>query len=139
MAYTITVTDVNNTADLNTSDENIRCIIDLIDLADECLDLNQVPLEAQKLAKIYAVLHMIQMQQGGGVRSESDMDGESVTFARSFSKQGLGGSPFGQLLSNMQGYSCIARVIDRPRRSFNTVNAEDVRIERSVLVPRRFR
>ena len=38
MAYTITVDDVRDVLDTGASDTNIRCLIDVVDLADECLD-----------------------------------------------------------------------------------------------------
>lgn len=123
MAVTITPSDVNDFYPSGASDAVINALIAFIDQADACLDAAGISDETQKLIKIYAVCHMLTMQGGGGVKSESDMDGESVTFGNAFDKQGLAGSPWGSMLGSMEGYSCIAALIDKPRRSSGIVNA----------------
>ncbi len=81
MAYTITIEDVKNIYFGSAGDAAIQMVIDFVDLADDCLDSSGSPDAAQRLLKIYACAHMLTVQDGGGVSSESDMDGESVTFA----------------------------------------------------------
>lgn len=123
MAVTITASDVNDFYPSGASDAVINSLIAFIDQADTCLDANDIADETQKLLKIYAVCHMLTMQSGGGVKSETDMDGESVTFANAFDKEGLLGSPWGSMLRSMPGYSCIAALIDLPKRSVAILNA----------------
>jgi len=122
MAYILTIEEVKSVYMGAASDAAIQSVIDFVALADDCLDSNSIPDAAQKLLKTYAVAHMLTVQDGGGVRSESDMDGESVTFANAFNKAGLGMSQYGALIGGMNGYSCIAAIMDKPRRSFNVVN-----------------
>lgn len=124
MAVVITAAEVNDFYPSGASDAVINSLIAFIDQADACLDASGISDETQKLVKIYAVCHMLTMQSGGGVKSESDMDGESVTFASTFDKQGLAGSPWGSMLGSMDGYSCIAAIIDKPRRSSAILNAD---------------
>ncbi len=123
MAITITPSDINDFYPSGASDAVINSLIAFIDQADACLDANGVSDDTQKLVKIYAVCHMLTMQGGGGVKSESDMDRESVTFGNAFDKNGLAGSPWGSMLGSMDGYSCIAALIDKPRRSSGILNA----------------
>lgn len=122
MAVIITVTEVREICATNASDTAIQILIDFVDQADDCLDLNQVPEETQRVLKLYTVCHMLTMQDGGSVKSERDMDGESVTFGKAFDKDGLGATSYGSLIQSMPGYSCIAALIDKPRRYFNVVN-----------------
>lgn len=124
MAVTITPGDVNDFYPSGASDAVINALIAFIDQANACLDANGIPDETQKLLKIYAVCHMLTMQYGGGVKSERDMDGESVTFSNAFDKEGLLGSPWGSMIASMPGYSCIAALIDKPRRSAAILNAD---------------
>jgi hypothetical protein len=123
MAITITPSDINDFYPSGASDAVINSLIAFIDQADTCLDASGVSDDTQKLVKIYAVCHMLTMQSGGGVKSESDMDGESVTFGNAFDKNGLAGSAWGSMLGSMDGYSCIAGLIDKPRRSSGILNA----------------
>ena len=122
MAYTITIEDVKNIYFGSAGDAAIQMVIDFVDLADDCLDSSGSPDAAQRLLKIYACAHMLTVQDGGGVSSESDMDGESVTFANVFNKAGLGMSQYGAMIKGMDGYSCIAAIMDNPSRSFHVVN-----------------
>lgn len=122
MAYILTVSDVKTAYIGGASDAAIQNVIDFVALADECLDLNNVDQVVQRLLKTYAVSHMLSVQDGGAVRSESDMDGESVTFANVFNRAGLGMSQYGALIGGMDGYKCIAAIMDKPRRSFKVVN-----------------
>ena len=122
MAFIITTTDIRSNCPTSLADPAIQALIDFVSQADTCLDSSVIPDPTQRLLKVYAVCHMLTMQSGGGVKSESDMDGESVTFANVFSKAGLGGSHYGSLLSMMPGYSCIAALLDNARRSFKVVN-----------------
>jgi hypothetical protein len=124
MAVTITPADVNDFYPSGASDEVINALIVFVDQADACLDSSSIPAVTQKLVKVYAVCHMLTMQSGGGVKSESDMDGESVTFAQAFSGQGLLGSPWGAMLRVMPGYECISGLIDKPARSSAILNAD---------------
>lgn len=122
MAEIITVDDVKDYCSTTLSDTAISDLIAFISQADACLDLNNIPAISQRMVKLYAVCHMVLMQQGGGVKSESDMNGESVTFAQAFDKSGLMGTNYGSLIVTMPGYECISSLLDKPRRNFNVVN-----------------
>lgn len=124
MAHVITISDVQTVYQGGAGSSAIQSVIDFVDLADACLDSSGVEDAAQRLIKIYAACHMLTVQDGGGVTSESDMDGESVSFANVFNKAGLGMSQYGALIGGMSGYNCIAAIMDKPRRSFKVVNYE---------------
>lgn len=123
MAAVITAADVNDFYPSGASDAVINSLIAFIDQADTCLDSSGISSDTQKLVKIYAVCHMLTMQFGGGVKSESDMDGESVTFGNAFDKEGLLSTAWGSMLRSMDGYSCIAALIDKPKRTSAILNA----------------
>ena len=82
MAITITKTDVVNICPeaASVSDGAIQMYIDLVSQADACLDSSSVPDAVQLFLKTSAVCHFISRASGGVVKSESDMDGASVTF-----------------------------------------------------------
>ena len=74
MAATITPQDVKDFYPNGLPDSVIQRYIDVLAQADACLDANNVSEPQQALVKLYAIASLITMQQGGGVKSESDMD-----------------------------------------------------------------
>jgi len=110
MAEIITVTDVNDFCEESTalSDSAVQVYIDMVDQADECLDLNLVSAAVQRFLKLNAVCHYITKGSGGQVRSESDMDGASVTFETyKTDGYGLASTSFGQNILST-GNQCFA-------------------------------
>lgn len=118
MAATITIADVRGFYPNSLPDSLVQIYIDTVAQADACLDSNGISEPQQKLVKLYAVAHLITMQTGGAVKSEGDMDGESVTF-----KESRGDSTFIDQLRGMSGYKCLQPFIDKPRRYAAILNA----------------
>jgi hypothetical protein len=111
MAAIITIQDVQDFYPNTLSNNMISRLIDFVSAADTCLDANAVPEAAQELLKLLAVAHLLSVQSGGDVKSETDMDGASVTFRDIKSS-----SPFIDQLRSMPGYSCIQSLVDKPKR-----------------------
>lgn len=111
MPATITIQDVKDFYPNELPDSVITRYIGLLAQADTCLDKNSVPEVSQELLKLTAIAHLLTVQQGGGVKSEQDMDGASVTF-----KGTKGASPHIEQLRSMQGYSCVQGLVDKPKR-----------------------
>lgn len=118
MAATITTQDVKEFYPNGFPDSVIQRYIDVLAQADACLDANNVSEPQQALVKLYAVAHMMSMQLGGGVKSERDMDGESVTF-----KDSKYSSSFIEQLRGMEGYTCVQPYVDKPKRYSASINA----------------
>lgn len=106
----ITPSDVKEVISTNLPDSVISGFIAFVDQADSCLDNNGVSDELQKSLKIYAVAHMIELQQGGSVKSETDMDGEGVTYTNEFKGSGLSSTSYGNLVQQMDTYGCVTRL-----------------------------
>jgi len=111
MAAIITIQDVRDFFPTSAPDSVVNRYIALMAQADTCLDANNVPEVSQELLKLTAIAHLLTVQQGGGVKSETDMDGASVTF-----RDSKGQSPYIEQLRSMQGYSCVQSIIDKPKR-----------------------
>jgi len=74
MAVVITVADVKNGYPTTVPDDEIQMLINIVDIADACLDGAGIPDDTQKALKIYAVRHMLQMQANAGkgaIRSQT--------------------------------------------------------------------
>jgi hypothetical protein len=124
MAFPITVTDVENMCPAASSvDETVvQMYIDLVDQVDACLDSSNAPDSIQKFLKTSAVCHYICRSQGGTVKSETDMDGASVTFETyKVDGYGLSSTSFGQNILSSGYQSCFAFMDASPSRFITAV------------------
>jgi hypothetical protein len=119
MATFITVTDVKDfcAEAASLSDSAIQIYIDMVDQANECLDLTLVVAAVQKFLKLNAVCHYITQAGGGQVKSERDMDGASVTF-ETYQREGYGlvSTTFGQNILNSGNSGCFGFMNAKPSR-----------------------
>lgn len=113
MAAIITIQDVKDFAPTSVPDSVINRYIALLATADQCLDEKGVPQPSQELVKLYAIAHMLTMQQGGGVKSETDMDGASVTFA---GMSQSGETSYLEQLKSLDGYGCVKAIVNNSRQ-----------------------
>ena len=119
MAAYITITDINNICPESTTVSNsaLQLYIDRVGQADACLDSNQVPEVEQKFLKLSAVCHMLMRSTGGAIKSESDMDGASVTFdSYKVDGYGLASTTFGQNILSSQYKTCFNFMDEMPNR-----------------------
>ncbi len=120
MAFPITVEDIKTFCpeSATVSDAMIQMYIDYIDeMANNCLDGRNAPDSVQIFMKTNAVCHLISRGQGGQVKSESDMDGASVTFETYRSAgYGLASTVFGQNILNGGFRACFGELDQRPNR-----------------------
>lgn len=124
MAFPITVTDVENMcpAAASVHESTIQSYIDVADQVDACLDGANVPDALQKFLKTSAVCHYITRSQGGTVKSESDMDGASVTFETyKVDGYGLSSTTFGQNILSSGYQSCFSFMDATPSRFITAV------------------
>tara|TARA_R110000822_G_C14882201_1_gene446681 strand:+ start:99 stop:476 length:378 start_codon:yes stop_codon:yes gene_type:complete len=122
MAIVISVADIKDfcAEAASLSDATIQIYIDMVNQADECLDLNLIITAVQKFLKLNAVCHYITKAGGGQVKSERDMDGASVSFETYVTEgYGLASTSFGQAVL-ATGNTCFAFMDARPSR-FMTV------------------
>lgn len=111
MTSPITVQDVKDFYPNSLPDSVILRYINMFAQADQCMDDNGIDTFSQEIVKLTAIAHMLSIQQGGTVVSETDMDGASVRF-----KESKGSTQYIDQLRSLPGYSCISRFIDKPRR-----------------------
>ena len=120
MAFPITITDIENLCPTAAAvnDATIEMYIDLVsENVDACLDGANVPDTVQKFLKSSAVCHYIARSQGGTVKSESDMDGASITFdTYKVDGYGLSSTTFGQNILSSGYQSCFAFMDAQPNR-----------------------
>lgn len=119
MAATITVSDVKSGYPTTVSDAEIELLIEVVDGADACLDGAAVPESKQKILKIYAVRHMLQLQANGGkgsVRSHSAPSGASQSFSSWQQGTGVESTQFGSLLKQLDTSGCIVGLIENGQR-----------------------
>lgn len=124
MAFPITVTDVRDLCPqaAGVSDSKIQVYIDLVNQVDACLDGGSVPDSVQKFLKTSAVCHYLVRGMGGTVKSESDMDGASVTFdTYKVGGYGLSSTTFGQDILSSGYQSCFAFMDAQPNRFITAV------------------
>lgn len=114
MAVVITVEDVKNGFETTVADDEIELLIEVVDAADACLDGASVPDSKQKILKIYAVRHMLQMQSNGGkgtVTSERAPNGASRSYAN-WSGKGVEATTFGSLLKQIDSSGCMVAILE---------------------------
>lgn len=124
MAYTLTTTEVKAFCqEANALDDSvIQVYIDMVAQADTCLDINSVPDAVQKFLKLNAVCHYLSRSQGGVVKSESDMDGASVSFdTYKVDGYGLASTTFGQNVLSSGYQSCFAFMDAVPNRFITAI------------------
>ena len=124
MAFTVTITDVENLcpAAASVADDTIQMYIDVVAQADACLDGASVPDTVQKFLKTSAVCHYIARSQGGTVKSESDMDGASISFdTYKVDGYGLSSTTFGQNVLSSGYQSCFTFMEAMPNRFITAV------------------
>lgn len=124
MAEAITVSDVNEfcPASKGVADNVVNLYISLSDQADDCLDAKNTPADIQKLLKLSLVCHMLTRKSGGQVKSQSDFDGASVSFAvYEADGYGLASTTYGQgILSTGYG-DCFGFANKQPSQFIRSV------------------
>lgn len=110
MAVTITLEDAKSFG-VTAPDVIIDAWIELLSDADECLDKNKVPENAQRLLKLYAIGHMGTLNEGGQIRSQSAPSGASRSFAVP-TGQGINSTTHGATLKSLDRYGCITRLLE---------------------------
>lgn len=120
MAVTITISDVKGfcpAADL-TDDCTIQLYIDASNVADECLDNNNVPNAFQRLLKLQAVCHQMTKASGvGQVKSQTDFEGASISYETyKIEGYGLESTTFGQAIKSSPWASCFGFLDTRSSR-----------------------
>ena len=119
MAIVISVADIKDfcAEAASLSDATIQIYIDMVNQADECLDLNLIITAVQKFLKLNAVCHYIAKAGGGQVKSERDMDGASVSFETYVTEgYGLVSTTFGQNILNSGNSTCFGFMDAKPSR-----------------------
>lgn len=109
--YSINALDVTSGFQAGASDEDVTFSIALMDGANACLEKNNVPESSGKALKIYGARHILTMQAGGGVRSESAPSGASRTYAD------VGASSYGKLLIQADRWGCVTGLLENDRRT----------------------
>jgi len=114
MSVVITVADVKNGYPTTVPDDEIQMLIDVVDLADPCLDAAAVPDAKQKVLKIYGVRHMLAMQANGGkgtVTSQHAPSGASQSFS-AWKGQGVTATPYGSMLKQLDVTGCVVGLLE---------------------------
>ena len=101
MPYEITSADIEAGGDF-------ADLIAWADTADACMTAKGVPAALGKTLKIYLVKHVLQLERGGSVSSETAVSGASRSFA---TVSGLQGTSYGKLLSQMDKAGCVLALI----------------------------
>lgn len=111
MAKVILVSNVNTfcPATESMSPQAIQVYIDMVSEADACLDASGVSLPMQQFLKLNAVCHYAMKSLGGNIKSETDMDGASVSFdTYKADGYGLESTTFGQAIKSSPHSDCFA-------------------------------
>jgi hypothetical protein len=116
MPTSITTYDVREVYNTELSDTVIAMYIGVLSSADPCLDALGLESIQIKVLKSLTVAHLIVINESGQVRSESDMDGASVTYDIKNVGEGFSETSYGRLVQGMPGYECIQALFDKPRR-----------------------
>ena len=98
------------------SDYAIQLHIDALSAADTCLDALGITQEQINLLKLYVIAHQLTIVEGGLVKSETDMDGASVSYAVKEGGTGFNSTSYGMTAQSMVGYECISAILDKPKR-----------------------
>ena len=101
MPYEITSADIEAGGDF-------ADLIYWADTADACMTAKGVPDALGRTLKIYLVKHVLQLERGGSVSSETAVSGASRSFA---TVSGLQGTSYVNLLSQMDSVGCVLALI----------------------------
>ena len=126
MAVDITLVQVKQNPIANgIPDDVLNGFIALVDLADDCLDLNNTPDDIQTALKLNGVWHMCELFVRGGTSSESSPTGASRSYIEG---QGFQSTPYGQVLQSMDRNNCLRSVIGAPGSSlfFGSIGKQNV-------------
>ncbi len=114
MSVVITYEDVINGFPTGVNEDEVNMLIEIVDLADICLDGASVPDAKQRALKIYAVRHMLAMQANAGrgnVTSEHAPSGASRSYS-AWKGVGVDATPYGNLLRQLDSSGCIVGLIE---------------------------
>lgn len=121
MAVTITLEDVKAGFSTTMEDPEIMLAISLANSADACLDANVDSEDIQKALKLYSVWHILFMQANNG-RGEVDRESAPSGASRSFSGAPKNGSPYLDLLKQLDKSGCLTSLFENQNRlSFRSV------------------
>jgi len=126
MAVSITLTQVKqNPVAKGIPDDVLNGFIALVDLANDCLDLNNVPDAIQTALKLNGVWHMCELFVRGGTSSESSPTGASRSYIEG---QGFQSTQYGQVMQSMDRDNCLRNAIGAPGNSmfFGSVGKQNV-------------
>lgn len=115
MAVIISYDDVTNGYLTSVAEDEVNMLIDIISIADDCLDSKEVPESTQRALKIYAVRHMLQLQANAGLgvlTSRRSPSGASQTFASWKGSGGVGATAYGNLLKSLDVSGCLIDIIE---------------------------
>ncbi len=105
MAVTITVSDVREVIKSSLPDAVIVGLIAHMDRADQCLDANMVDDDSQRNLKLFAVAHLLQLQDLGAYASETAPTGASQTYRTTGND--LTNTGWGKIVSALDLFGCI--------------------------------
>jgi hypothetical protein len=114
MATTITAADVKAGFTTTLADAEIDMLISVVSEADACLDANNVASDRQKALKLYAVRHLLALQENDG-RGKATSEQASNGAGRSFSTwQGkdLASTRYGAMVKQLDTFGCIRSVLE---------------------------
>jgi len=112
---TITVFDVIDLTETNLDPKAIMIFIKMVDAADTCLNAQGLTDDQIKGLKLFCVAHLVTASEGGQVKSETDMDGASASYAVP-TGTGFDSTTFGMMAKTLAGFDCISALFDKPRR-----------------------
>lgn len=124
MAAILTISDIKAMCPeaASVADSTLQMYIDVVAQADTCLDTGSVPDSVQLFLKANAVCHYVARSQGGTVKSESDMDGASVTFdSYKVDGYGLASTTFGQNILSSGNKACFNFMDAAPNRFITAI------------------
>jgi len=115
MAATITLEDVKAGFSTTVGDPEILLAIAVVDGSDLCLDANVESADIQKALKLYGVRHILSMQANSG-RGEVKSEGAPSGASRSFSGASKNGSPYLDLLKQLDKSGCVVALLENTQR-----------------------
>lgn len=93
----------------------VSTMIELVSQADACL--SNYNLGEARLAKLYAIAHLMQMQEGGLIKAEKNHAGSSATYSEHKGKgTAMESTRFGSMVLAMNCGGCISTILNKPRR-----------------------
>ncbi len=114
MAAVIVYAEVINGYPTTVPQDEVEMLIEVVNLADACLDGASVPESKQKILKLYAVRHMLQMQANAGkgsITSQHAPSGAAQSFA-AWRGVGVNGTSYGAMLNQLDSSGCIVGILE---------------------------